>query len=71
MEDLDGHHPVHLRLLGLVDGPHAARSDLLQNPILPADNFPADERICWSDHARFYQTSVPATRFPLPDGLEP
>src|SRR5207247_10142808 len=45
MEDLDRHHPVHLRLLRLVDGAHAARSDPLQDPELAVQDLATDERV--------------------------
>ena len=45
MEDLDRHHPVHLRLLRLVDGTHPPRSDPLQDPEIPVQDLATDERI--------------------------
>src|SRR5262249_11352907 len=51
VEDLDRHHPVHLRLGGLVDAPHAARADLLQDLELALEQVSADVRVL-RGHAR-------------------
>jgi polyphenol oxidase len=45
MEDLNRYHPVHRRLLRLVDGPHAPRAYLLQDPKLAAEQIAADEGV--------------------------
>lgn len=45
MEDLDRHHPVHLRLFRLVDGTHPARSDPLQDPELAVQDLATNERV--------------------------
>jgi hypothetical protein len=45
VEDLDRHHPVHRRLEGLVDRPHAARADLLQDLELAVQEISADVRV--------------------------
>lgn len=43
--DLHRHHAVHRRLERLVDGPHPAFSDLLQDLELAVEDVPPDERI--------------------------
>src|SRR5688572_30759659 len=70
MEDLHGHHPVHLRLRGLVDRTHSAGADLLEDFELAAEDLTPDERVLRARgasgrrHGTFGFTSVSIPRAP-------